>query len=145
MAASVHVLTPEYYDRLAALEREHWWWRGVRRGPQRVLRDRARVRRVLDAGCGTGAMLVWAEGDVGARAVGLDFSVDALRYCRARTRAGLLQGDAASLPVAASSFDLVLSLDVIQHLPRPGGDARALAEIARVLAPGGRLLLRTNS
>jgi SAM-dependent methyltransferase len=145
MTAPVRVLTPEYYDRLAALERTHWWWRGVRRVTQRVLRDRSRVARVLDAGCGTGAMLAWAEGDLGARATGLDYSADALRFCRARTRAGLLQGDAAALPVAAASFDLVLSLDVIQHLPRPGGDARALAEIARVLAPGGRLLLRTNS
>ena len=145
MTAPVHVLTPEYYDRLAALERTHWWWRGVRRVTQRVLRDRSRVARVLDAGCGTGAMLAWAEGDLGARATGLDYSADALRFCRARTRARLLQGDAAALPVAAASFDLVLSLDVIQHLPRPGGDARALAEIARVLAPGGRLLLRTNS
>lgn len=145
MAAPVHVLTPEYYDRLAALERGHWWWRGVRRVTQRVLRDRSRVARVLDAGCGTGAMLAWAEDDLGARAVGLDFSADALRFCRARTRALLLRGDAASLPVGAAAFDLVLSLDVIQHLPRPGGDARALAEIARALAPGGFLLLRTNS
>jgi SAM-dependent methyltransferase len=145
MAAPVHILTPEYYERLAALERAHWWWRGVRRVTQRLLRDRARVGRVLDAGCGTGAMLEWAERDLGARTVGLDFSADALRFCRARTRAGLLQGDATALPVGGAPFDLVFSLDVIQHMPRPGGDARALAEIARVLAPGGRLLLRTNS
>jgi len=145
MAAPVHVLTPEYYDRLAALERAHWWWRGVRRVTQRVLRDRSRIARVFDAGCGTGAMLEWAERDLGARVFGLDYSADALRFCRARTGARLLQGDAAALPVAPATFDLVLSLDVIQHLPRPGGDARALAEIARVLAPGGFLLLRTNS
>src|SRR4051812_46741002 len=122
MAMPVHVLTPEYYDRLAALEREHWWWRGVRRITQQVLRDRAGIRRVFDAGCGTGAMLAWAERDLGSRPVGLDFSADALRFCRARTHALLLQGDAAALPVAGGTFDLVLSLDVIQHLPRPGGD-----------------------
>src|SRR4029450_11234188 len=115
MAAPVHVLTPEYYDRLAALERVHWWGRGVRRVTQRVRRDRSRIARVLDAGCGTGAMLAWAEGDLGARAVGLVYSADALRFCRARTRAGLLQGDAMALPTAAGAFDLVCSLDVIQH------------------------------
>lgn len=145
MSAPVHVLTPEYYDRLAALEQSHWWWRGVRRVTQRVLRDRSRIARVLDAGCGTGAMLVWAERDLGARAVGLDFSADALRFCRARSRASLVRGDATALPSASGAFDLALSLDVIQHLTRPGGDARALAEIARVLRPGGRLILRTNS
>jgi SAM-dependent methyltransferase len=39
----------------------------------------------------------------------------------------------------------VISLDVLQHLPRPHGDQAALAEFARVLSPGGALLLRTNS
>jgi SAM-dependent methyltransferase len=145
MAAPVHVLTPEYYDRLAALEREHWWWKGVRRITQRALGDPSRVRRVFDAGCGTGAMLDWAERDLHARTTGLDYAADALKFCRARTTARLIQGDAAALPVAAAAFDLVLSLDVLQHLPRPGGDARAVAELARILAPGGRLLLRTNS
>lgn len=145
MPTPVHVLTPEYYERLAALEREHWWWRGVRRVTQRVLRDRTGIRRVLDAGCGTGAMLAWAERDMATRPVGLDYSSDALKFCRARTGARLLQGDAASLPFLDGTFDLALSLDVIQHLPRPGGDARAMAELARVLAPGGALLLRTNS
>src|SRR5438094_3892512 len=139
MAAPVHVLTPQYYDRLAALEREHWWWRGVRRVTQRVLRPSGAPPRVFDAGCGTGAMLAWAERDLHSRPVGLDFSADALALCRARTHARLLQGDAVSLPVRDASFDLVLSLDVLQHLPRPGGDARALAELARALAPGGRL------
>jgi SAM-dependent methyltransferase len=145
MVAPVHVLTPEYYDRLAALERDHWWWRGVRRITQRVVRDRTRIRHVFDAGCGTGAMLAWAEQDLGVRPVGLDFSADALAFCRARTHALLMQGDAAALPIVDGRFDLVLSLDVIQHLPRPGGDARALAEMTRALAPGGALLLRTNS
>src|SRR5215471_11709913 len=114
MPAPVHVLTPEYYDRLAALERGHWWWRGVRRITQGVLRDRAGVARVFDAGCGTGGMLEWAERDLGARAVGLDFSADALRFCRARTRAALVQGDATALPAVSASCDLVLSLDVLQ-------------------------------
>jgi SAM-dependent methyltransferase len=145
MAAPVHVLTPEYYDRLAALEREHWWWKGVRRITQRVLRDPSGVRRVFDAGCGTGAMLEWAGRDLRARAVGLDYSADALKFCRARTGALLIQGDATALPSRDASFDLVFSLDVLQHLPRPGGDARAVAELARILAPGGWLLLRTNS
>src|SRR4051794_24376316 len=115
MAAPVHVLTPEYYDRLAALEREHWWWRGVRRVTQRVLRETPGPLRVFDAGCGTGAMLSWSERELAVRPVGLDFSTDALKFCRARTHALLLQGDAVSLPARDASFDLAFSLDVLQH------------------------------
>jgi SAM-dependent methyltransferase len=142
----VQVLTPEYYDRLAALEASHWWWRGVRRVTERVLaRSLSPSARTLDAGCGTGRMLSWIADQVSVAPVGLDRSEDALRYCRARSHSRLLQGDAVSLPLMAATFDLALSLDVIQHLPRPGGDRAALTELTRVLAPGGWLLLRTNS
>jgi len=145
-ATPVHVLTPEYYDRLAALEASHWWWRGLRRVTERVLaRSLESAARTLDAGCGTGRMLSWIGGRVSAAPVGLDRSEDALRYCRARSHSRLLQGDAVTLPFRGETFDLALSLDVIQHLPRPHGDRAALRELARVLAPGGRLLLRTNS
>lgn len=146
MATPVHVLTPPYYDRLAALEDSHWWWRGVRRVTEGLLVPSLEpAARTLDAGCGTGRMLAWLGGRVSVVPVGLDRSEDALRYCRARSHARLLQGDAVTLPFAAGSFDLALSLDVIQHLRRPGGDGAALRDLARVLAPGGRLLLRTNS
>src|SRR5258706_12729259 len=99
-ASPVHVLTPEYYDRLAALEATHWWWRGVRRVTERVMaRSLAPDARALDAGCGTGRMLSWIEGQVSTAPVGLDRSEDALRYCRARSQSRLLQGDAVSLPL----------------------------------------------
>jgi SAM-dependent methyltransferase len=44
-----------------------------------------------------------------------------------------------------ASVDLVMTLDVVQHLPIPGGDAKALGEMYRVLKPGGYLFLRTNA
>lgn len=145
---SVHVLTPEYYARLAALESRHWWWRGVRRIGEALLDNVApagRDWRVLDAGCGTGLTLTWAERYTTVEPVGLDRAVEGLRFCRARGHGRLLQGDALTLPFPAGAFDLAFSLDVIQHLARPGGDRAAVAELARVLAPGGYLLLRTNS
>jgi SAM-dependent methyltransferase len=145
---SVHVLTPEYYEQLAALESRHWWWRGVRAIAESLL-DRVSAQpgawRVLDAGCGTGLTLSWARRYAREEPIGLDRAVEALHFCRQRGHHRLLQGDAVRLPFATGRFDLALSLDVIQHLPRPGGDAAAIGELARVLAPGGYLLLRTNS
>jgi SAM-dependent methyltransferase len=148
MTDGVHVLTPEYYERLSRLERDHWWWRGVRRIAARMLAridSSARDWRVLDAGCGTGLTLAWIRGFTAREPVGLDRAVEALRFCRASGHRELLQGDAAALPFGSAQFDLALSLDVIQHLPRPAGTVAALGELARVLAPGGHLLLRTNS
>jgi SAM-dependent methyltransferase len=58
---------------------------------------------------------------------------------------GVIQASALDLPIPDASVDLVITLDVAQHLPIPGGDATALAEMYRVLKPGGYLLLRTNA
>lgn len=156
MSDPVHVLTPAYYERLAALETRHWWWRGMRGIAEALLDpiasaspfDRAQGRhdwRVVDAGCGTGLMLSWVARYTRVEPIGLDRAADGLRFCRARGHRRLLQGDAIALPLASGSFDLALSLDVIQHLPRPGGDLAAIRELSRALVPGGHLLLRTNS
>jgi SAM-dependent methyltransferase len=146
-AASVHVLTPAYYERLALLEREHWWWRGMRAIAAALLDGLSlpRTARVLDAGCGTGMTLDWIARVTDVPPVGLDRAPEALVFCREAGHRRLMGGDATALPIADARFELALSLDVIQHLPRPGGDLSALRELRRALAPGGHLLLRTNS
>lgn len=99
--------------------------------------------RTLDAGCGAGiflAELVALRG--GAWAVGGDIAQPAVRLAMQTGVSRPLQFDVRRLPLAAESFDLVVSNDVLQHL----GDAEAaaaLAEAYRVLRPGGGLLLRT--
>ena len=94
--------------------------------------------RVLDAGCGTGRNVRFLAryGEV----TGLDFSPVALDCCRQRGLTRLVRGSANALPFAAGSFDLVTSFDVLTS----GGvqDAEALPESARVLRPGGHLLVR---
>ena len=99
--------------------------------------------QVLDLGCGTGRLLEragrrWPT----ARCVGLDLSQPMLDQARARfqgqPRFELVQGDSASLPFAAESFDAVLSTASLHHW----SDAAAgLAEARRVLKPLGRLIL----
>jgi SAM-dependent methyltransferase len=85
--------------------------------------------RLLDVGCGRGALVAWAEQD-GLRAVGVEpfwpapFASD--RVVRAY---------AEELPFTDRSFDVVVSFSVLAHVRDPGV---ALREIARVLMPGGR-------
>jgi SAM-dependent methyltransferase len=101
---------------------------------------------VLDVGCGTGATLRWlAELYPQARCLGLDLALDAVALCRRDGLAGTCVASALALPLPPASVDLVVSHDVLQHLPLPHGDREALAETRRVLRPGGCLLLRTNA
>jgi SAM-dependent methyltransferase len=133
------------YRKLFELEDELWWFRGmsaIAMGlvDRFVARSESSRLRILDAGCGTGGMLRALERK--GAALGIDVSTEAIRF--ARRRAGpspLVRGDVSRLPFASSSFDLVTSFDVLYHRNVPD-DALALAELARVLKPGGILLMR---
>jgi SAM-dependent methyltransferase len=101
---------------------------------------------VLDVGCGGGMDLLLAARRVGARgkAVGVDMTPEMLERARAGAReAGLPQvelhrGEARSLPLSSESIDAVISNGVLNLTPDKN---EAFAELARVLRPGGRLLL----
>ena len=98
--------------------------------------------RVVDVGCGTGnAALLAAR--LGAQTTGVDPAARLLDVARARAAesgvtATFVQGDAASIPVATASADVVLSVFGVIFAPDP---VAAAAEMARVTAPGGRILL----
>jgi ubiquinone/menaquinone biosynthesis C-methylase UbiE len=97
-------------------------------------------KRVLDAGCGTGygaAML--ADGRPEAL-VGVDISDEALTDARQRLGddVELVRADVRELPFDPESFDVVVCFEVIEHIDR---QADALAELKRVLRPGGVLLI----
>ena len=57
----------------------------------------------------------------------------------------MFAASALALPIPSRSVDLAITLDVMQHLPLDGGDVTALAELKRVLKPGGYLFVRTNA
>jgi ubiquinone/menaquinone biosynthesis C-methylase UbiE len=93
---------------------------------------------VLDAACGTGRHAAWL-GAQGCRAVGIDLSAAMVhRASAAAPRAGFLQGDLRALPLASNSVDACVCALALCHLPRL---APALRELARVLRPGGRLVV----
>lgn len=100
-------------------------------------------QRVLDLGCGTGPLLtLFAE--VGASAVGLDYSRAALAVARsAAASPWLVRGAASSLPFADGCFHRIAALGVLGWLSRRDLTA-AVAECARVLRPDGVLLICTG-
>lgn len=94
--------------------------------------------RILDVGCGTGLMTApWSRTNT---MVGVDFVLTVLRVARRRLAA--VCADAGILPVRDDCFDAVLSVGIVQHLDRAEGLA-ALAEAARVVAPGGTIVVVT--
>ena len=101
------------------------------------------IRSLLDLGTGTGRMLELFGADI-ERGLGLDLSLDMLALARARLdRAGLKHcsvrhGDIYDLALPRDSFDVVIIHQVLHFLD---DSARAIAEAARVLRPGGRLLV----
>lgn len=125
----------------ALAERDHFWFRGLRRFVAPLL-ERAsggrRDLRALDCGCGTGHNLALLR-QYGT-AAGIDITLSGLRYAASRGDRQIAQASAARLPFADGAFDLVTSFDVIYSLP-DDIEGAAVAEMFRVLKPGGHLVL----
>jgi ubiquinone/menaquinone biosynthesis C-methylase UbiE len=102
-----------------------------------------RMRSLLDLGTGTGRMLELFAPDI-ERGIGIDLSLDMLALARARLdRAGwehcsVRQGDIYNLTLPRDSFDAVVLHQVLHFLD---DSARAIREAARMLRPGGRILV----
>jgi SAM-dependent methyltransferase len=131
--------TQTYYDRFAAgyeAERHHGYHRLIDELELELIHRYGAAKDVFEAGCGTGLLL--REAAVFARtAVGLDLSRGMLRPAQAR---GLrvVQGTLTDVPLPSASFDLVYSMKVLAHVPPI---ERAVQELARLVRPGGHLLL----
>lgn len=94
-------------------------------------------RALLDVGCGTGNILRLAERHF-ERCAGVDLSVKFMSELRRRSGLELAAGEAAHLPFAGSTFDMVTMYAMVHHLLEPGP---AFREAWRVLRPGGCLFL----
>ena len=123
------------FEVLDRIEEDHWWFRGKRLLLRALLGDRV-PGRLVDLGCGTGGVLRdWMREGV---CLGVDRSSFALSVCRAKGFPRLVQGDLTTLPLRPTSFDTVLALDVIEHLP---DDVAFLKGAAALCAPGGRVIV----
>ena len=123
----------EEYAKMRQQEDRYWWFVARRALALELLAPGlSPSNTILDVGCGTGALL--EELQRRYKAGGVDFSRHALAFSASRNLCVLSLGDAQRLPYQSSTFDSVVSLDTIEHVP---DDLAATKEIARVLKPGG--------
>lgn len=135
-------------------ERWHWWFRGRQQILESILRrelahQRAAgviPRRLVTVGCGPASGLGWLAASLGGSGLVIGVDADpsgALRTRRERAEAvpsgvAFAYGRAEATPLRSASCDAVLALDVLEHMD---DDAAALAEAARVVRPGGLVLV----
>jgi len=101
----------------------------------------ARPKRILEVGCGWGELAEWLAGETGAEVVAIDLSPRMVELAVGRGVDARL-ADVQQLPFADGEFDCVVAAWMLYHVPDLD---RGIAELARVLRPGGTLVAVTNS
>lgn len=132
-------MQPHEYVRMAAIEQHHWWFVGKRDLVARLVGrcfPSQRTLTVLDAGCGTGQTLV----DLATlgTCIGADCDRSAVTFTTGRGIQRVVQADCRRPPFRQGQFDLVLLLDMLEHV---SDDVRALRELGALLKPDGRLVM----
>jgi SAM-dependent methyltransferase len=131
----------QFAKQYANLEEWHWWFRGRQRILESVLRrefSRKDSISIASVGCGPAEGLQWLEQFTGSagKVVGID--VEQIHARRIAPRIEYVIGTLEAAPFADHSFDAALALDVLEHLD---DDAAGLCEAARMVKPGGLLLV----
>lgn len=108
--------------------------------------------KLLEVGCGRGVLLDRLVVEYGVRTFGIDIAERAIAEAKKEAvhKHDLRVADACHLPFSDSFFDVVLSLDALEHIKSPisaeasaGGQEKAVSEMVRVLKKGGRILIYT--
>jgi SAM-dependent methyltransferase len=128
-------LSDSFLERRMEIEVGHWWHRAKRHVVATALGAVPAQGPLLDVGCGGGAML--ADAPL-APAFGVEASAGAALHANAVRPGGVVRAAGWALPVRDASLGCVLALDVVEHHAQP---ERMLAEAARVLRPGGVLVV----
>jgi SAM-dependent methyltransferase len=128
----------DYEHQTHQAEDRHWWYRGRRTVLDGVIAGLGLPAdpRILDAGCGSGRFMV--ELAKLGTVTGVELSDTSVSLARGRQLGEVVEGSVLEMPFPENSFDLAVSLDVIEHLE---DDLAALRELRRTVAPGGALLV----
>ena len=131
----VNAVRQDQIENMANLEDDHWWFRERRHLIARAI-EGLPPSRALDIGAGAGGNTRVLE-SAGWKATALEFSDAGVELARAR---GLdaVQGDARAIPFPDDQFGLLVAYDVLEHIEE---DDQVVAEIARVVRRGGRVLI----
>ncbi|HTE09428.1 MAG TPA: class I SAM-dependent methyltransferase [Chitinophagaceae bacterium] len=132
------------YDTMAKCEQELWWYRCLHDLTLLKIKTAATVAhpRVLDAGCGTGGLLLKLKENGYSNLAGFDLSPDAVTAARATSGIDVQLLDITALNgvYAPNSFDVITSHDIVCFLPE-GQDKVAVDNLLSLLKPGGILLM----
>ena len=140
LAAGNEGFEARYFAQLARLESSSFWFRSRNRLIVQILRDyNQRARRILEIGCGTGAVLeAIREAFSEAELSGSDVFTEGLQFAGERVPgARLFQMDATRIPFE-NEFDVVCALDTLEHITE---DDVVLREVFKALVPGGVMVL----
>ena len=134
-------MEPAEYTLMDAAEDRMWWYRALH---ARIADALAGVQgRVLDAGCGTGGLLTRLHAHPDIELYGLEYDATAAPRAATKSGARITRGSINTLPFADATFAAIVSADVLCHAAVT--PATALAELHRVLSPGGLLVLNMPS
>jgi len=133
-------MRPEEHRDLYSIEDDYWWFKAKRhlliRTVKRTAKDSDGNAHLLDSGCGTGANL--KEISKFLPVVGIEKYFEALKFCKKRSLDNLLNAELEHLPFRQETFDIVLAMDILEHVD---DDLEALKEISRVSKDGAILII----
>jgi 2-polyprenyl-3-methyl-5-hydroxy-6-metoxy-1,4-benzoquinol methylase len=142
---------PEEYKRMAAVEKDHWWYRLLHERVLGVLNTSSPLRgtppilrgelKILDAGCGTGGLLIKLQEAGYINILGTDISEHALKICTERGL-NVMQSDVRELPqkLSGQTFDVIICNDVLCYFTME--EIPPIIEgFKSLLKPGGLLIM----
>ncbi len=129
----------ELYSKFYEIETTHWWFTARQRILDEIIRERIKLphgAKVLDVGCGTGAILAMLDRHYDA--YGTDMSPLAIDFCRRRGLNKVFCCTLDTFPYPDLRFDLITMLDVIEHID---DDIGVLRQAFQLMKPNARILI----